>query len=415
MIDVVARAKGGPSRKRALVIAGAGAALEFGVPSTSELTKLVREKTSTDDVMRRFGADQACRRIDETLSAYLDGGSNAVNFEHIFHCAQEILSNTFEPTPGAVNEFRPILYPFVGRWVALNEQTALTELVRRIPELLFSELSAASDSPRMSLTTLADFVDYLRTTHVTRIYTTNYDDFILQAVPDLYHGFDSTSGSGPRSFEPETFWASADKDCVFHLHGSVHFGFPPPSHPRDDLNALSWFHDRAEARLHSSYTGSPERKMDGSMYLPSALITGFDKLSRMQQTPQAHYYASLARDAMTADLILLVGFGLIDLHINARIAEARRRRRSPPLVFVDLWPGSFLCDTRWDMNHKEEEMLHELRMLIVGDKYRDNAAVIGPGWTVAKDRSCAVWDRGFVAFLNALDELPDVMSRLKPV
>ena len=355
---------------------------------------------------------RACNRIDEKLSDYLVGGSEAVNFEHIFHCAQEILANTFEPTAGAFNEFRPILYPFVGRWVASNEQTALTELVRRIPELLFSELSAASDDPRISLAPLAEFLDHLRKTHVTRIYTTNYDDFILQAAPDLHHGFDTTPGNGSRSFMGESFWASGDEDCVYHLHGSVHFGFPPPADVGDDLNALRWFHDRAEARLHSSYSGNSERRMDGSLYLPSALITGFDKLSRMQQTPQAHYYASLARDAMTADVIFLIGFGLVDLHINGRIAEARRRRPCPPLVVVDWWPGSFLCDTRWDMGRKEIEMLHALRMLIVGDYYRDNAMLIEPGWTVAKDGSCAVWDKGFIAFLNALDELPEVLRQL---
>ena len=104
----------------------------------------------------------ACNRIDEKLSDYLVGGSEAVNFEHIFHCAQEILANTFEPTAGAFNEFRPILYPFVGRCVASNEQTALTELVRRIPELLFSKLSAASDDPRISLAPLTEFLDHLR-------------------------------------------------------------------------------------------------------------------------------------------------------------------------------------------------------------------------------------------------------------
>ena len=105
---MAAHARKALPRKRALVIAGAGAALEYGAPSTSKLTELVRKKIRADDVMRLFGADQACRRIDETLSAYLVGGSDAVNFEHIFHCAQELLSNTFKPTPGAVNEFRPI-------------------------------------------------------------------------------------------------------------------------------------------------------------------------------------------------------------------------------------------------------------------------------------------------------------------
>ena len=403
------------TRKRALVITGAGASLEFGAPCTAKLTQLVRESVSADQFLRQFGADQACKRIDDTLGAYLAGGSAAVNFEHIFHCAQEILSTTFEPTPGAVNEFRSILFPFVGRWVALNEKDALTALVRGIPEIIFRELSGASDKPRVNLTPLASFINNLRETHITRIYTTNYDDFILQAVPALYHAFDPTPGPGPKRFEAETFWASTDKDCVFHLHGSVHFGFPPPSHGTDDLNALRWFDDRAEARLHSSYNGSPERQMDGSVYLPSALITGFDKLSRMQQTPQSHYYANLARDAMIADVIFVIGFSLLDLHINARLAEARRRRPSPPLLFVDLWRGSFLRDTRWDIGRKETEMLHALRMFIVGDYYRDNATSISPGWTVAEDGSCAVWDRGFLAFLNALDDLPRILDRLEAV
>lgn len=400
-------------RKRALVIAGAGAALEFGAPSTSELTELVRERTSTDDIMRHFGCDQACEHIDEKLSDYLVGGDESVNFEHIFHCAQEILANSFEPAIGAVNEFRPILYPFLGGRVAPDEKIGLTELVRRIPEVLFSILSEACDNPRISLNPLKDFFELLREQYNIRIYTTNYDDFILQAAPDLYHGFDPTPGAGPRSFTPEDFWASVDQDSVCHLHGSVHFGFPPPADAREDLNALRWFHDLAEARRYSSYSGGPKCKMDGSLYLPSALITGFDKLSRMQQTPQAHYYAGLAHDAMTADVIFVIGSGLTDLHINARIAEARRRRPCPPVVFVDRWKGSFLCETRWDVGPKEIEMIHALRMLIVGDSYRDNAKRIEPGWTIAKDGSCAVWDRGFLEFLDSLDGLPGILNQLK--
>ena len=425
-----------PLRKHTLVIAGAGSALEFGAPSTSDLTALVRERTSTDDIMRRFGCDRVCRYIDKKLSGYLDGGAASVNFEHIFHCALEILSNTFEPPPGAVNEFKPILYPFMGQEVASNDKTrltelvpfsclkkqsrslstlskdktGLTELVRCIPELLFSELLTVCDNPKIPLKPLEDFLNLLRNKYNTRIYTTNYDDFILQAAPDLYHGF--KSGVGPRSFEPEIFWDSVDRDSVFHLHGSVHFGFPPPAHASDELNVLRWFDDRAEAR-HFPYSGNQERRMDGSRYLPSALITGFDKLSRIQQTPQAHYYASLARDVMVADVIFVIGFGLTDLHVNARLAEARRRQPCPPVVFVDRWQPSFLCKTRWDMGQKEIKMLHELRMLIFGDHDRDNATRIEPGWTIAKDRSCAVWDRGFLEFLDSQEGFLEIMSQLQ--
>ena len=186
-------------RTRALVVTGAGASLEFGAPSTAELTRRVHERLVSDESLRQFGADQAYQRINDTLASYLRGGQAAVTFEHVYHCAQEILSTTFEPTPGAVDEYRPILYPFIGRWAALNEEDALRALVRYLPEILFSELSAASDEPKIPVTPLSRFVERLRRDHVTRIYTTNYDDFVLQAAPDLYVGFDP-GGSG----EPQT-------------------------------------------------------------------------------------------------------------------------------------------------------------------------------------------------------------------
>ena len=397
---------------RALVVTGAGASLEFGAPSTAALTRRVHERLVSEE-FSQFGADQAFQRINDTLASYLRGGQAAVTFEHVYHCAQESLATTFEPTPGAVDEYRPILYPFVGRWAALNEEDALRALVRYLPEILFSELSTASDMPEVALDPLSRFIESLRRDCVTRIYTTNYDDFVLQAAPDLYNGFDPSGGAEPQPFNGETFWNATDEDCVFHLHGSVHFGFPNPMERDSDLSVLCWYEDRAKALRHSGYNSSPERQMDGSQFIPSALITGFDKLARMQQTPQSHYYASLARDAMMADIVYVIGFSLADLHISARLAEARRRRPPPPLLFVDHWEGSFLDETRWDMGRKEIEMLHRLRLLIVGDYYEKNATAPSPGWTSAKDGSCAVWDRGFLAFLNAEEEHEQVVSRLR--
>ena len=398
-----------------MIIAGAGAALEFGAPSTADLTAHLRQAVHSHEALPLFGSDKAFANIADTLADYLDGRRDAVNFEQIFHCAQEILAHTFKPTPGAVDEFKPLLYPFLGRCRVLNEKAALTELVRAIPNLLFSRLSDASDQPTTPLAPLEHFLRRLQETHITRIYTTNYDDFILQAVSDLYHGFDETPGSGPRSFQPETFWASTDKDGIFHLHGSVHFGFPPPPRATFDLNVLRWFHCRTEARSHSTYNGGPEFRMDGSFYMPSALVTGFDKLTRLQQTPQAHYYASLASDAMTADLIILIGFSLLDLHISARLAEARRRRPRPRLVFVDFWEHGFSLHPPDHSRRKEIEMFHALEMFTVDRERRQNTTKCPPAWTVAGDRSWAVWDNGFLSFLNTPDQLPNILSGLAPV
>ena len=399
------------TRERALIITGAGAAIDFGAPSTGDLTNRVRETILQSDALRSTASDQSYERIRTTLADYLDVGASGINFEHIFHCAQEILANTFEPTPGAADEFKPILYPFVSKMGGLEQQAALTALVRTIPDILFEELSQASDSPVIALKPLSDFIVYLRNTHVTRFYTTNYDDFILQADPTLFHGFDPTAGPGPKLFQPETFSASDNTDSIFHLHGSVHLGFPPPEPGTTELNALRWFHDRAEARQHASYNGGPERQMDGSSYYPSALVTGFDKLTRIQKPPLSHYYASLVRDAATTDLIMLIGFGLTDLHVLAALADARLRHPSPPLIIVDHFEHGF-APTMWNIDTKHIEMLHALKMRIL-DAYSGVAANRGPpGWTIAADGLCAVWDSGFLPFLNNLDQLPNVLNRL---
>ena len=137
-------------RKRALVILGAGASLEFGAPSTSELTKQVREKLLCNEFMCHVGADQAYQRINDTLASYLQGGQEAVTFEHVYHCAQEILSTTFGPTPGAVDNFRPILYPFVGRCAVLNEENALRNLVNHLPEILFQNCRLRAINPQLT-------------------------------------------------------------------------------------------------------------------------------------------------------------------------------------------------------------------------------------------------------------------------
>ena len=294
--------------KRALVVVGAGASLDFGAPSTAELTDRLRDQVHRDEWMELSGGKEAFMRIDTTLAGYLTRdepeGKPVTNFEHIFHCAQEILSGTFPPTPGAVNEFKPILYPFLGRWSALDEEKALTALVHFIPEVLSNELLAASVSPATPLARLAEFIEHLRRRYVTRIYTTNYDDFVLQAAPDLYHGFDRAQDTGPKAFRPESFWRSTDRDGIFHLHGSVHFGFPSLPDPRpEDFDVLHWFDHPSDPQRHITYHGSMETRMDGTQFIPTAILTGFDKLSRMQQPPLAHYYAGLAHDAMAADII----------------------------------------------------------------------------------------------------------------
>ena len=206
--------------KRALILTGAGASIPFGAPSTACLTKTLQTKILADRWMRRCESDRVWSEIFEKLANYLHGGEDAVNFEMVYHCAHELLS-TFEPSPSAVNEFRPVLAPFIKRRSNFTEES-LRQLVIRMVQFIYQDLSAASERPRVSLDPLAEFLARIQEHYVTRVYTTNYDDFALQADPDLYTGYDPASSPGAKRFDHRTFWQATDRDCICHVHGSVH-------------------------------------------------------------------------------------------------------------------------------------------------------------------------------------------------
>lgn len=387
--------------KRALVLLGAGAAIDFGAPSTMKLTDIIEKTVMADRVMQMTGGDGAFQTIKTGLTGYLNK-PGIVHFEQIYHCAHELLFAT-PPTVGAYDEFKPIMQPFLADRTGLKE-AALKALCGKIVEVIYCELAARSAAPAWDLRPLADFVNGLRANHVTRVYTTNYDDFPLQAVPDLYTGYGSTIRDGARWFDIDTFWDQQDRTALLHLHGSVHMGFPRT--PGADMGELTWFDDRAEALKHAFFSGSSPSRMDGTYTLRTSVVTGLEKLSRVQARPLSHYYSALAIDAMRADIIYVIGSGLADLHLNTWLAEARARSPKPPLLFVDYNPGTLKDGSYFSNDRKVIELFHRLQVHVNGSM-RGN---IAGDWLVTQDRTAAVWDRGFRAFLEEPGQHAHVLS-----
>jgi hypothetical protein len=390
--------------KRAMVLFGAGASVEFQVPSTNDLTNKIEQEIMADSLMQMTGGNAAFQVIKNGLDGYLQK-PGIVNFEQIYHCAHE-LRFTYPPTPGAYDKFKPIMQPFVSNTTGLT-RGALDALCSKIVEIIVKEVSHSCDSNTLDLGPLTDFIEALRADYVTRIYTTNYDDFPLQAVPDLYTGFDPARKSGPKRFDVNRYWQTERWDGIFHLHGSVHMGFATP--PHGNIGELFWFNDRAEALKHSSFSGSSPSRMDGTSVLRTAVITGLEKLSRVQEKPFSHFYSMMARDAMRADVIFVIGSGLADLHLNTWLAQARSRTPKPALLFVDYWQNGFEEDTYFDPDSKTIKLFHELQVYIT-KQYRGTRA---GDWIVSQDRTAAIWDKGFQAFLNAPVDLRNVLSSLQ--
>ena len=340
--------------KRAVILLGAGASIDFGVPPTLKFSDIIEEKVLNDPVLQSYGGDTAYRTIKSRLKCYLKS-PGTVHFEHIYHCVHELLYLR-EPPTGAVDEFRPILVPFLKDTSATTDD-GLRMLADKIIQVIYEEVARRCAMPACPLRPFETFLRTLAATHVTRIYTTNYDDFALQACPDLYTGYTPLGGKETR-FDTEGFWRRWDEASLFHLHGSVHMSYShQPGQGR--FADLVWFADRDEARISASFWGSALRRMDGSEVLRTPIITGLDKLSRLQQRPLPYFYAAFTRDVMEADVLYVIGAGLGDLHLNSLLQEARSRRQPAPLLFIDLWDGGFALDGP-EHGRKEIEMFHTL-------------------------------------------------------
>ena len=96
---------------------------------------------------------------------------------------------------------------------------------------------------------------------------------------------------------------------LFHLHGSVHFRFPLGRTPDPDVEIgdLAWYESREEALRYAHSGGSGKARLDGTQLERSAIVTGLDKLGRLQQSPYLSYYGGLTREVNEADLIIVLG------------------------------------------------------------------------------------------------------------
>ena len=167
------------------------------------------------------------------------------------------------------------MYPLLSDIIGLSK-AALDALCGKIVDVIYREVSQSCGNNPLELGPLRNFIEFLRSQYVTRLYTTNYDDLIVQAVPDLYTGFGARRARG-RRFDLRRFWQRERLDSVAYLHGSIHLGFRSP---HGNLGELFWFDDRAEALRHSFFSGSFPSRMDGTSVLLTAIITGLEKCYR---------------------------------------------------------------------------------------------------------------------------------------
>lgn len=394
-------------KQRALVVVGAGASVDFGIPITSKFGKLIDATIKADPVCVSEGGTDVYLDVQAKLRSYY-GNDDEAHFERVYHVMREL--SQLRVTPGAVPTFKPVMYPFIEPKHPYADR-ALTVACETMLDFIYAKVSDLCGTPAVSLTPLSDFFETLETRYIPRVYTTNYDDFVSQATHGRYFTGFTTPHGDHRDFDAAAFWSEWDRPSLFHVHGSVHMGFPLPLDHH--IGDLAWYDDRAEALQHAKHRGSGRPRMDGTQLEPCAIVTGLDKLGRLQQSPFASYYAGCSRDAMEADLIIMLGSGLADRHLNTFLTLARRARPDVPILYVGFWgsaPDDFYSATHSEFYDRDIALFHELAIDVAN--LRESAVRAVDGWTRAATGKAAVWADGFLSCLKAPNAFARILAEL---
>ncbi|MFY9826138.1 MAG: SIR2 family protein [Thermoanaerobaculia bacterium] len=304
-----------------LVLLGAGASVDAGIPHSAAMVREI--ETALDNEWRQF---KDLYNYVRSAIFYADGirGTYAndvsYNIERLVASLDELSRREEHP-----------LYPFIGAWNPRLAQVAGTDF-RNVSEFKIKIIEKLRHEwLEMSNYEKADYFGGLikfqrELNYPLRVFTLNYDLCVEKAYQAEYKDLPE------RGFDKDRFWSHelleearpAEKSLfLYKLHGSI-----------------DWLRDPSSAKLTFSDSTSKIRADEGELI--------FGTTYKLQYVdPFLFLVYQLRRLSLEAKLLLVVGYGFADEHINGILQQALRGGQDKRLVAV-TWPGESLKDGERD-------------------------------------------------------------------
>jgi hypothetical protein len=338
------------SKKKLLMILGAGSSVSLGMPSVAELD---REMQTWSQSWAFPGASNYYGHLWKSLDAYYHTTPPTpppppLNFEIVLGLMVS-LGTWVAPAPHG-NPLRHLTGNRLdglsfGQYVdfrSLGEKTLIDfQLIHLLKNLAgyMRTKSAKIDKSSSVFLKYHELLDHLSKHFEIGIYNLNYDTAAILAAPHGYTGFGADGRFQARIVHDRTAW-----DFVYHLHGSVCHtlidGLSPSVAWQADFSKT--FDDGDSGRSHTAASNNNS--------LPNTtLVAGGFKLDQLLQEPYHTFYASFVRNVWQADAILIGGYGFGDIHVN-RTLRSRFAAPSvrPPVMILDFASGHDPIQFRFD-------------------------------------------------------------------
>jgi len=403
------------SRKKLLVILGAGSSRSQGMPSVEDIDGFMKN-WSNAWALGLPGYEDYFIEIWNGLIKHYSAAKPALRRQPNFEVAlgeMIALAHWMNPAPYgdplreiAYNGATPTGFKFAfpsdpwGNAATTAIKSQITCLLNSLAQHMRQQcISFNPSSPEFRQ--YCTIVQAIRNEFDVGIYNLNYDTIAHSAMPGAHTGFDALGEFDPKSVHGRSGW-----DFVYHLHGSVHCTLVGPfgESMRWQNNLLLNFDDGKEGR-------SSDERSGGRQFPRTTLIAGGFKLDQILVEPFQSFYAAMVRHVHEADAILIGGYGFGDEHVNRALQNRLERAGNRPPVAVLTWSDNpedpmQLRSSDWSYNlHRALHARNQFREPGSSSVRSIEELKMREGFEVCSNDRVAIWHGGFVEASGRINEL----------
>ncbi len=337
-------------KKKLMVIVGAGASVELGMPSLDKIDRLFSKwaKSSYSLAISNKKCKTLYCYIRDEINHYYNYNAKEhfrkTNFEEVLYVMLQLSAilgdDNYNFPMNAFCGFRKLpkikQFRLGNKVVDGNDLKYLYyDLVDRLLKYFRERCSVCKKQHGKNFDAFDKFIKKLNRDFDVAFITLNYDNLITQVCPDLFTGFDKSTGV----FNPSSVYERSDWGLIYHLHGSVHFDMPS-DRSSNTFHVIKWNPD-LESKFSSNALGRNAQRTSEGIDMPtSAIVVGYGKTSQIQRVPFRTYYSRIDQITSEADAFLFLGYGFNDFHLNNSLHSIRDGEPKKPVVVVDFAPDS---------------------------------------------------------------------------
>jgi len=395
-------------KKKLLIIVGAGASVEFNMPSVSDIDNLF--DTWSNQILKVPSQNISLYNyLQKKIKSFYNTVSNPIktdtNFEEILYTALNAysLNNDNRTNPlSALYDFDFKSFPQVEafgqtRNIEFSDFKTLTShLIDELLKEFRNRCSSLTATKQVELKTLNTFFNKLNKHFDIGVLTFNYDNAFLSQLNNPITGFDSRG-----QFNPNIVLNNKSWNFIYHLHGSVHFDMQTNY---KGLHNITFNPDLQSTFQQNSLGRSGQTTVEDQFVLASNIIAGYGKSYQIQRNPYYLYFTDFGKKIYEADAVLFAGYGFNDIYVNNIVSESFDFKRNRPVVVL-----TYSQDNENPMQFRQDNWARNLTNTITTNAYtmstKNHTAApmisdikTNKEFEVSKDidKPLSIWHNGFL-------------------